>query len=90
MRAQGFDVLTSQDAGRREESDARELEFATAGGRVMLTQDKDFLRLHRQTQRHQGIVFLRQRRGGIGEMLAVVVRFAQLSPAEAEGRVEFG
>ena len=42
----GIDVLTVQEAGLAGEDDRSHLALATAQGRVIFTQDDDFLRLH--------------------------------------------
>ncbi len=47
LRSAGFDCLTATSAGRTEYSDADQLEFAAAQGRVVFTHNtKDFVRLH--------------------------------------------
>lgn len=56
--ALGHDVLTSKETGNTNKSipDVEVLAFATAQGRCLLTQDKDFFEVHRQTPEHAGIV----------------------------------
>lgn len=46
LRSRGVDVLSTKEAGMLGASDEEELAFATELGRVMFTQDDDFLRLH--------------------------------------------
>ncbi|HQU93300.1 MAG TPA: DUF5615 family PIN-like protein [Pyrinomonadaceae bacterium] len=46
IRARGFDVLTTVEAGNRGASDEEQLEFASGDGRVLLTHNRvDFERL---------------------------------------------
>lgn len=46
IRARGFDVLTTRDAGNLAASDLRQLEFSIREGRVLLTHNRvDFERL---------------------------------------------
>lgn len=46
IRARGFDVLTTRDAGNLAASDKKQLEFSTHDGRVLLTHNRvDFERL---------------------------------------------
>jgi hypothetical protein len=47
LRRRGIAVTTSSDSGLLGASDEEHLAFALAGGRVMVTHDADFLRLHR-------------------------------------------
>ena len=45
LRRRGIDVLTSQEDGTAELDDGSLLDRATALGRLLLTQDQDFLRI---------------------------------------------
>lgn len=60
LRAQGHDVLTSQEAGRAHQMvpDEEVLRFAVEQGRAVVTLNRlDFFRLHRETEgRHCGII----------------------------------
>ncbi len=63
LRALGHDVLTSQEAGQANQAiaDAEVLRFATAQGRALLTINRcDFIRLHRVSPVHAGIVICTQ------------------------------
>ena len=55
LRQSGIDVLTAQEAGRCGSSDAEQLAFATAEGRVMVSFDPDYLALHNSGTPHGGI-----------------------------------
>ena len=73
----GFDVLTTEDAGKNESSDEEQLAFATAQGRAILTFNiRDFALLHEQwreeNKAHAGIV--------VPSKLAVVIT-ASFCPA---------
>lgn len=56
LRRRGVDVLTVPEAGMRGAADVEHLRLAASQGRVIFTQDDDFLRLHAQGLRHSGIV----------------------------------
>ncbi|MDX1941338.1 MAG: DUF5615 family PIN-like protein [Saprospiraceae bacterium] len=59
LRAFGYDVLTSQEAGRANQriSDQEVLEFATSQNRAVLTFNrKDFFKLHQLMPDHAGII----------------------------------
>lgn len=60
LRLHGADVLTTAEAGMLGAPDEAQLAFAAQTGRVMCTQDADFLRLHQAGTPHAGIVYARQ------------------------------
>ena len=61
LRIRDVDVVTSQEDDCTELPDAELLEHVTSLGRVLFTQDQDFLRLAREYQNRQqtfgGIIF---------------------------------
>src|SRR5262249_30496879 len=79
LRARGMDAVTVQERGLDRADDEVLLAAATAEGRLMLTQDKDFLRIHdewmRSGKNHAGIAFLRPRLS-IGEAIRRVMQYA--------------
>lgn len=71
-------------------SDASQLSFATQSGRVLVSQDADFLRLHQAGVGHAGIAYCRQGSLSIGEMLRRLVLVHDLMTAEEmRTRVEY-
>lgn len=58
LRQRGIDVLTAQQAGNLNVDDEEHLQFAISEGRVMVTQDEDFLK----TTSHKGIAYAHQRK----------------------------
>ncbi|MBU2610521.1 MAG: DUF5615 family PIN-like protein [Chloroflexi bacterium] len=63
LRRLGYDVLTSQEAGKdnRAIPDEDVLSFASEQGRALLTINKrDFLRLHRRPLDHAGMILCSQ------------------------------
>jgi hypothetical protein len=59
LRAFGHDVLTTQEAGKAEQAipDAEVLRFAIGENRAVLTINRrHFIRLHRESTRHAGII----------------------------------
>lgn len=75
LRLRGVDVTTTADARLGGAVDEKQLAFATAEGRVMVTYDRDYVRLNAQGVRHAGIAFLPKRMeiGAIIEGLLVLV-----------------
>jgi hypothetical protein len=60
LRRLGHDVRTVQEAGRTGQTDPVVLSDATTEGRAVLTFNRtDFLRLHRQSAAHAGILLCR-------------------------------
>lgn len=57
LRRREVDVLTTPESGLMGASDAEHLNFSKKEGRVIFTQDADFLRLHARTGEHSGIVY---------------------------------
>jgi hypothetical protein len=91
LRRHGIDVATSAEAGLLGLPDTDILAHAHANSRVIVTRDKDFLRLHAAGQVHSGIVFFGKRIRTIGELIELLILIHEvLSPEEIEGRVEYG
>lgn len=61
LRRRGMDVVTAQERGQRQTDDEILLATATAEGRLMLTNDTDFLSYHNDWmligKNHAGIVY---------------------------------
>ena len=89
LRLRGVDVLTVGEAGLFGASDAEHLAVALAQGRVVFSQDDDFLRLATQGVQHAGIVYATQQTP-IGHIVRGLVLIQQvLSAEEMVGVVEF-
>ena len=89
LRSRGADVSTVADAGLLGASDEEHLERARQEGRVVFTQDADFLRLHSAGLPHAGIVFAAQGMA-VGEVIRGLMLVQQLlSAEEMENHVEF-
>jgi predicted nuclease of predicted toxin-antitoxin system len=90
LRRRNIEVTTMAEAGLIGATDMAHLEFAASSGRVVVTQDDDFLRLHVQGATHAGIAYCQQQSMSIGEMLRRLILIHDLlSPEEMLGRVEF-
>ena len=76
LRLQGIDVIR----GPLRAKDTRHLHRATAMGRVVCTEDRDFLRLASSGIEHAGIIRGRQRRHSIGDW----VKYLQLVHAACD------
>lgn len=89
LRARGVDVLSVVEAGTLGATDAEHLARAKSEGRVMFSQDKDFLRLDAASSDHAGIVYA-SRQTPIGAVLnGLMLVHGVLEAAEMVGRVEY-
>lgn len=90
LRRRGIDVTTTQDADMLGADDGAQLELCARERRVLVTQDMDFLRLHREGEEHAGIACCALGTRAIGEMVRSLVLLHELFTAEEMVRhVEF-
>jgi predicted nuclease of predicted toxin-antitoxin system len=82
LRRQGVDVVTTGEAGLLGTPDTAQLAHAHATGRVMVTQDKDFLRLNDEGVNHSGIAYSRHGTRTIGQLVAALIRIHRSLDAE--------
>jgi hypothetical protein len=68
----------------------RRLPLGLTTGRVVFTQDEDFLRLNAAGVEHRGIAFCYQQTRSIGQIIAGLLLIWEVyEPGEMVGRVEF-
>lgn len=90
LRRRGIDVTTARESGLRGVPDEAQLAFALREGRVLVTQDSDFLRLHQQGVRHAGLCYYPAGAISTGKLIrSLVLVHAVLSPEQMQGCVEF-
>lgn len=95
LRARGFDLLTTAEAGRPGTNDTDQLVFASREKRTLYSFNvRDFARLHteylRQGRDHSGIVMIPDQRYSIGEKIRALAAFmSQTSREEMVNRIEF-
>ncbi|MCC6126379.1 MAG: DUF5615 family PIN-like protein [Pirellulales bacterium] len=94
LRQRGIDLLTALEDSRERASDESILLRAAELGRIVYTNDEDFLGIaHRWNQAGQpfaGIVFAQQQRSGIGKIIEDLDLIAQVMEAEEmSNRVQF-
>ena len=83
-------MTTTAEAGLIGATDEAQLEFAATSGRVLVTQDDDFLRLHARGVAHAGIAYCQQQSLPIGEILrGLILIHDLLSPDEMVVKAEF-
>lgn len=85
-----MDVTTSPETGLLHARDESQLAHAAREGRVLVTQDADFLRIHSQGVQHRGIAYYEPGALTIGQLVkALVLMHAVLAPEDMENQVEF-
>ena len=89
LRSRGVDVLTAREAGMLEAADEEQLALALREGRVMFTEDADFLRLHAAGIRHAGIAYAPQQMPVGAIVWGLMLIYEVLRPRDMEGHVEF-
>lgn len=89
LRERGVDVLTVTEAGLPGAADDAHLARAQRDGRVVVTHDVDFLRLHAAGVGHAGIVYA-TRELPIGDVIRGLMLIVRVLDAEDMiGHVEF-
>ena len=82
LRRHGVDIVTAAETGTVGLPDDRLLALCLAEGRVLVTNDKDHLRLHEEGTPHAGIVFSAHGARSTGEMVAFLLLAAYVIPPE--------
>jgi len=89
LRARGIDAATAAQARLRGTDDTSFLARAKRDGRVVLTHDPDFLRLHAAGVPHAGIVYA-PHETTIGDLIRGALLIAELlDAAEMMNHIEF-
>jgi predicted nuclease of predicted toxin-antitoxin system len=90
LRRRGVDVTTAADAGLLRAKDETHLAFALAEGRVVFTNDEDYLVLHDRGTPHAGIAYCHQQRRSIGDVIrALLLLWEVFEPEEMHNHIEF-
>ena len=89
LRHHGADVLTTPEAGMLGRDDPDHLALAHWEGRVLYTQDDDFLTLAASGVPHSGIAYLRQGEGIGRAVRGLLVIHQGLSAEDMVGRIVF-
>lgn len=89
LRQRGVDVLSVPEADMRGATDEAHFSLAFAQGRVLFTQDTDFLRLAASGSAHAGVVYA-PHRTAIGDVIRGLLLLYQVLEAEDMiGKVEY-
>ena len=89
LRQRGVDVTTTPDAGLRGAVDENHIAFAISKGRVVVTKDADFLRLHAAGVEHLGIVYIPSGPLSIGAIIRGLILIWEIyEPEDMVGHLE--
>ncbi|MBI5410544.1 MAG: DUF5615 family PIN-like protein [Nitrospirae bacterium] len=89
LRRRGVEVVTVQELGLQAADDKQHLERAAEEGRVVFTQDADFLRLHAAGVSHRGIVYTPQQTPVPYLLSSLMLIYDLLTPEDMVRHVEF-
>src|SRR5205823_1166897 len=90
LRRRGIDVTTTRDAGLGGASDETQLEFGRSEGRVVYTQDSDFLILSAAGIEHAGVAYNPPGAYSIGQIIEYLALMdACMTPDEMRNHVEW-
>lgn len=90
LRRRGISVTTATEAHLLAATDDDQLAYAEREGRVIVTHDDDFLRLHQQGAAHAGIAYIKQERRTIGQVvLALANLYHSHTKQHMRGQVVF-
>jgi hypothetical protein len=89
LRQRGADVLTVPEAGLLGATDEEHLERARLEGRVLFTQDPDFLRLHAAGVDLAGIAYAAQGTAVRDIIRGLVLIYQVLEEEDMQGHVEY-
>lgn len=89
LRRRGVDVVTVQELGLQAAEDQQHLQRAAQEGRVVVTQDADFLRLHAAGAPHRGIVYAAQQTSVPQMLRGLMLVHDVLTSEDMASHVEF-
>src|SRR5207237_9107177 len=72
LQKHGVDVTTTAGANLSGATDVEQLQAASKAGRVLFSQDEDFLALHAQGFEHAGIIYCHQRKYSLGDLVRLL------------------
>jgi predicted nuclease of predicted toxin-antitoxin system len=89
LRTRQIDVLTTAEAEHRGWKDEEHLTFALQEGRVIFTQDSDFLKLHAAGKPHAGIVYCKPQTCTLKQIIrGLILIYEILQPEDMHNHIE--
>lgn len=81
LKLLGIDIVSINEARKRGYDDKEILSFAKENGRVVITRDSDFVKLHNKGIEHAGIVFI-PKFLGIGKVIEEIEKVSMILKQE--------
>ncbi|MDQ3458367.1 MAG: DUF5615 family PIN-like protein [Deinococcota bacterium] len=89
LRQRGIDVLSVAEADMLGADDEAHLALALAEGRIIFTQDDDFLRLAASGKAHAGVIYAPQRTSTGDSIRGLMLIYQALEAEDMVGKVEY-
>jgi predicted nuclease of predicted toxin-antitoxin system len=90
LRRRGIDVTSTPESGLLEATDEVQTAHALNEGRVIFTQDEDFLAIHASGAPHPGIAYCKKDTRSIGEIIrGLILIWEVYDPDDMAGRIEY-
>ena len=90
LRRRGIDILTADDAGLGGSDDTAYFRYSLETGRVLVSYDRHFARLHSLEAAHSGIVYFPSGNRSVGEVVESLILVREVYTAEEMiGRLEY-
>jgi predicted nuclease of predicted toxin-antitoxin system len=90
LRRRGVDVTSSPGASLLGAGDEAQLADVVAEGRLIFTEDKDFLRIHADGTPHPGIAYCKQQTRTIGQIVrGLMLIWEEYDPDEVQNTVRY-
>jgi predicted nuclease of predicted toxin-antitoxin system len=90
LRRLGIDVTTTTDAHLLGAADTAQIAYGLAQGRVIFTEDDDFLVLAASGVAHAGLAYCQQNTRSIGQLIRALELIWEIyEPHEMANRIEF-
>lgn len=90
LRHLGIAVTTTPEAGLLGADDVEQVAYGLRQGRVIFTQDEDFLVLASQGVNHAGVAFCQQQSRSLGQIISGLELIWEVyEPDEMRNRVEY-
>ena len=89
LKMDGIDVVSARELGVLGDSDENHLQRATKMGRVLCTQDRDYLELDRVNKSHAGIAFADQAKANFDLWVKYLSALHESRTAEMMLRIVF-
>jgi predicted nuclease of predicted toxin-antitoxin system len=90
LRRRGIDVTSTPEAGLLEATDEVQTAHALSEGRVIFTQDEDFLAIHASGTPHPGIAYCKKDTRSTGEIIrGLILIWEVYEPNDIACRIEY-